>query len=102
MNLLYAIICEDAEDSLNLRRQNRPAHLQRLQRLQDEGRLILAGPHPAVDSPDPGENGFSGSLIVAEFPSYEAAQAWANEDPYFKAGVYQRVVIKPFLKVFPK
>ena len=102
MNLLYAIVCEDADNSLNLRRKNRPAHLQRLEKLQDDGRLVLAGPHPAIDSPNPGEAGFTGSLIVAEFPSLEAAKKWADEDPYLKAGVYQKVIIKPFLKVFPK
>ncbi|HHJ39056.1 MAG: hypothetical protein AXA67_01450 [Methylothermaceae bacteria B42] len=100
--MLYAIICEDADNSLNLRRENRPAHLQRLEKLQDDGRLVLAGPHPAIDSPDPGEAGFTGSLIVAEFPSLEAAKKWVDEDPYLKAGVYQKVIIKPFLKVFPK
>jgi uncharacterized protein YciI len=99
--LLYAIICEDAEGSLPNRLEARPAHLDRLKALQAEGRLILAGPHPAVDCEDPGEAGFTGSLIVAEFPSLAAAQAWADEDPYRLAGVYARVTIKPFKKVLP-
>ncbi len=100
--MLYAIIAEDSEASLALRKKHRPAHLQRLKKLQDEGRLILAGPHPAIDSPDPGEAGFSGSLIVAEFEDLQAAQNWAAEDPYKKAGVYARVTVKPFLQVFPQ
>ncbi|BCX81209.1 conserved hypothetical protein [Methylomarinovum caldicuralii] len=100
--MLYAILAEDAPGTLGLRRENRPAHLQRLEALQAEGRLLLAGPHPAIDSPDPGEAGFSGSLIVAEFPSLEAARAWAEADPYHKAGVYARVIVKPFLQVFPR
>jgi uncharacterized protein YciI len=99
--LLYAIICEDAEGSLPNRLEARPAHLDRLKALQAEGRLILAGPHPAVDCEDPGEAGFTGSLIVAEFSSLAAAQAWADEDPYRLAGVYARVTIKPFKKVLP-
>jgi uncharacterized protein YciI len=99
--LLYAIICEDAEGSLPYRLETRPAHLDRLKALQAEGRLILAGPHPAVDCDEPGEVGFTGSLIVAEFPSLAAAQAWADEDPYRRAGVYARVTIKPFKKVLP-
>lgn len=99
--MLYAIICEDAEGSLPNRLEARPAHLDRLKALQAEGRLILAGPHPAVDCEDPGEAGFTGSLIVADFPSLAAAQAWADEDPYRLAGVYARVTIKPFKKVLP-
>ena len=99
--MLYAIIAEDKPDSLAGRRAARPAHLQRLQALQDNGRLILAGPHPALDSADPGEAGFSGSLVVAEFDSVEDARAWADADPYIAAGVYDRVTIKPFLKVLP-
>ncbi|MBP1152132.1 MULTISPECIES: YciI family protein [Methylocaldum] len=99
--MLYAIICEDAEGSLPNRLEARPAHLDRLKALQAEGRLILAGPHPAVDCEDPGEAGFTGSLIVAEFSSLAAAQAWADEDPYRLAGVYARVTIKPFKKVLP-
>jgi len=100
--LLYAILSEDIPDSLELRKQARPAHLQRLKALQDEGRLVLAGPHPAVDADDPGPAGFSGSLVVAEFPSLDAAQAWAAEDPYQAAGVYARATVKPFKKVFPQ
>lgn len=99
--MLYAIIATDRADSLAARRQARPAHIERLQALQSEGRLLLAGPHPAIDSPDPGEAGFSGSLIVAEFASLEAAQAWAAADPYIDAGVYGNVDVKPFKQVFP-
>ena len=97
----YAIFCEDAPDSLGGRRQNRPAHLARIEKLQQQGRLLLAGPHPAVDSEDPGDAGFSGSLIVAEFESLELATEWAQADPYLAAGVYARVQVKPFRKVFP-
>ena len=100
--MLYAIIAEDVANSLSARLQARPAHLERLQALQNEARLILAGPHPAVDSEDPGEAGFSGSLVVAEFESLEAAQQWADADPYVTAGVYDNVTIKPFKKVFPQ
>ncbi|XSG84933.1 MAG: YciI family protein [Methylohalobius sp. ZOD2] len=100
--MLYAIIAEDAPGSLPLRMEQRPAHLQRLEALQAEGRLILAGPHPAIDSPDPAAAGFSGSLILAEFPSLEEARFWADADPYLKAGVYARVTVKPFLQVFPQ
>ena len=99
--MLYAIICEDAPDRLEKRKQTRPAHLQRLEALLDEGRLVIAGPHPAIDSDDPGPAGFTGSLIVAEFDNLTEAQSWANEDPYLAAGVYQRVTVKPFKKVFP-
>ncbi|WP_299727795.1 YciI family protein [uncultured Endozoicomonas sp.] len=99
--MLYAIISEDVENSLPLRMTVRAAHLDRLQQLKDEGRLILAGPCPAVDSNDPGEAGFTGSLIVAEFDSLEAAQAWADIDPYIDAGVYRQVTVKPFKKVLP-
>ena len=99
--MLYAIIAEDLENSLEQRLQARPAHVDRLNKLLDAGRLILAGPHPAIDSEDPGTNGFSGSLIVAEFDSLEAAQAWADEDPYIKANVYKKVTVKPFKKVLP-
>lgn len=99
--MLYAIISEDVVNSLGLRKDARPAHVARLQELQDTGRLVLAGPHPAVDSEDPAEAGFTGSLIVAEFSSLAAAQAWAAEDPYVEAGVYIRVTVKPFKKVFP-
>ncbi len=99
--MLYAIIAEDIKDSLDKRLAARPAHLERLQQLQDEGRLVLAGPHPAIDAEDPGAAGFSGSLIVAEFASLELAQQWTNNDPYQAAGVYARVTVKPFKKVFP-
>jgi uncharacterized protein YciI len=100
--MLYAIISQDEDDSLERRLAARPAHLERLTTLQDEGRLVLAGPHPAIDSEDPGPAGFSGSLVVAEFDSLEAAQAWANQDPYVAAGVYAQVTIKPFKQVFPQ
>lgn len=99
--MLYAIISEDVTDSLQKRLSVRPTHLARLQDLQDAGRLILAGPHPAIDSENPAEAGFTGSLVVAEFASLEDAKAWANADPYLDAGVYARVVVKPFKKVFP-
>lgn len=99
--MLYAIISTDCENSLPLRKQARPKHLERLQALQEAGRLVLAGPHPAVDAEDPGEAGFTGSLVVAEFASLEAAWAWADADPYVEAGVYTKVVVKPFKKVFP-
>lgn len=99
--MLYAIIGEDVPSSLEKRVAARPAHLARLTELQSAGRLILAGPFPAIDSPDPGPAGFSGSLIVAEFESLEAAQAWAEADPYVAAGVYGEVDVKPFRKVLP-
>lgn len=99
--MLYAINGEDVPDSLGKRMTVRPEHLKRIQVLQDEGRLVLAGPYPAIDSQDPGPAGFSGSLIVAEFESLEEAQAWANADPYMSAGVYQKVTVKPFKKVLP-
>ena len=99
--MLYAIVAEDRPDSLSARLAGRPAHLERLKTLQEEGRLILAGPFPAIDSPDPGPAGFSGSLIVAEFASLDAAQTWADADPYVIAGVYSKVSVKPFKKVFP-
>jgi len=99
--MLYAIVGEDRADSLAARLAARPAHLERLKALQEEGRMILAGPFPAIDSPDPGPAGFSGSLIVAEFASLEAAQTWADADPYVAAGVYAKVSVKPFKKVFP-
>lgn len=99
--MLYAIIAQDKSGSLQNRLNARPDHLKRLQTLQDEGRLILAGPHPAIDSEDPGEDGFTGSLVVAEFKSLEAAQSWADQDPYMAAGVYKKVTVKPFKKVFP-
>lgn len=99
--MLYAIIAEDIENSLDKRLAARPAHLQRLETLKAQGRLVLAGPHPAVDNEDPGSNGFTGSLIVAEFASLEEAQSWADADPYRTTGVYARVTVKPFKKVFP-
>jgi len=99
--MLYAIISEDIEDSLALRMAARPAHLERLQELKQQGRLILAGPHPAIDSEDPGQQGFSGSLVVAEFTDLAAAQQWADADPYIEAGVYAQVTVKPFKKVLP-
>ena len=99
--MLYAIISQDVENSLQDRVAARPKHLERLTALQDQGRLILAGPHPAIDSEDPGESGFSGSLVVAEFESVEEAQAWADSDTYIEAGVYANVTVKPFKKVFP-
>lgn len=99
--MLYAFICEDQPGTLQQRLAARPAHLQRLQQLRDAGRLLLAGPHPAIDSSDPGEAGYSGSLVVAEFPSLEQAQAWADADPYVAAGVYASVTVKPFRKVLP-
>ena len=98
--LLYAIISEDVANSLDLRVSARPAHIERLKKLQKQGRLVLAGPHPAVDSLDPGSSGFTGSLVVAEFESLTAAKQWAEEDPYVLAGVYSKSVVKPFKQVF--
>jgi uncharacterized protein YciI len=99
--MLYAIMGEDIPDSGERRGSVRPAHLARLQALKAEGRLVLAGPHPSIDSEDPGPAGFSGSLVVAEFASLEEAEAWARSDPYLEAGVYARVVVKPFKRVLP-
>ncbi|MBN7769509.1 YciI family protein [Marinobacter daepoensis] len=99
--MYYAIISEDIPDSLALRLQARPAHLARLEALKDDGRLLVAGPHPAIDSPDPGEAGFSGSLVIAEFASLEEARDWADADPYVEAGVYANVTIKPYKVVLP-
>jgi uncharacterized protein YciI len=99
--MFYAIVGQDVTDSLNLRLAARPAHLERLQALQQAGRLLLAGPFPNIDGNDPGSAGFSGSLIVAEFDSLADAQAWAEADPYVAAGVYAGVSVKPFKKVFP-
>jgi uncharacterized protein YciI len=99
--MFYAIIAQDTEGTLAARQAARPAHLARLRLLQDEGRLLLAGPHPAIDSENPGPAGFTGSLIVAEFLDLESARAWSAEDPYALAGVYAEVQIKPFRKVFP-
>lgn len=99
--MLYMIRGDDHPDALAARLAARPAHLARLQALQDEGRLLLAGPCPAIDSPDPGPAGFTGSLIVAEFADLAAARAWAEADPYVAAGVYAQVSVQPFKKVFP-
>lgn len=99
--MLYAIISQDVANSLDKRLSVRPAHIERLQNLKEDGRLILAGPHPAIDNIEPGPAGFSGSLVVAEFDSLESAQAWADADPYIKAGVYDTVTVKPFKKVLP-
>ncbi len=99
--MLYSIVGTDVPNSLHNRMAARPEHLARLQALKAEGRLILAGPNPAIDSADPGEAGFSGSIIIAEFDSLELAQQWANEDPYIKASVYQSVEVKPYIKVLP-
>ena len=98
--MLYVIYAEDIADSLEKRQAVRPAHLARLQLLHDEGRLLTAGPMPAVDSNEPGAAGFSGSTVIAEFESLEAAQSWANDDPYIAAGVYRQVSVKPYKKVF--
>ena len=97
----YAIICEDVADSLDKRMGVRPAHVARLEQLKSEGRLLLAGPHPAVDAEDPGKAGFTGSLIVAEFRSLDEAKAWADGDPYVAAGVFARVTVRPFRKTLP-
>ncbi len=99
--MLYVIIGEDRAGTLDKRLASRPAHLERLQSLQAEGRLILAGPCPAIDSPDPGPAGFSGSIIIAEFASLDTAKTWADADPYVAAGVYEKVTVKPFKKVLP-
>lgn len=98
--MYYAIISEDVADSLARRKGRRPDHIARLRALRDQGRLLTAGPHPAIDSEEPGPNGFSGSLVIAEFDSLEDAQSWAEADPYCAAGVYARVVVKPYKKVF--
>lgn len=98
--MLYVIYAEDIADSLEKRLSVRPAHLARLQLLHDEGRLLTAGPMPAVDSNEPGAAGFSGSTVIAEFESLEAAQSWANDDPYIAAGVYRQVSVKPYKKMF--
>ena len=97
----YAIMSQDVADSLDKRASARPDHLARVNQLVEEGRLLVAGPHPAVDSTEPGPAGFSGSLVIAEFESLEEAQAWADSDPYVKAGVYSSVTVKPFKKVLP-
>ena len=99
--MFYAIISQDVPDSLQKRMSVRSDHIARLQTLQEQGRLLIAGPHPKIDSEDPGPAGFTGSLIVAEFESLQAAQEWADADPYIAAGVYEKVIVKPFKKVFP-
>lgn len=99
--MLYAIMSEDVNNSLPLRKTARPAHIERLTKLKEQGKLILAGPLPAIDAADPGEAGFTGSLIVAEFDNLADAQAWADLDPYIEAGVYQKVTVKPFKMVLP-
>ncbi|MFK5915765.1 MAG: YciI family protein [Woeseiaceae bacterium] len=99
--MLYAIIAQDVANSLEKRISVRPAHVERLETLKQQGRLILAGPHPAIDNIDPGDAGFTGSLVVAEFESLEEAQTWADADPYFKSGAYESVIVKPFKKVLP-
>ncbi|HIF47226.1 YciI family protein [Candidatus Thioglobus sp.] len=99
--MLYAIISQDVENSLEKRMSVRPAHIERLNILKNEGRLILAGPHPAIDNNDPGEAGFTGSLVVAEFDSLSDAQTWADADPYMASGAYASVIVKPFKKVLP-
>lgn len=99
--MYYVIFSEDVPDSLPLRKQARPAHLARLQALLDDGRLLIAGPCPAIDAEDPGEAGFTGSMVVAEFDSLESAQTWADDDPYLHAGVYKSTVVKPYKKVMP-
>ncbi len=99
--MLYAIVSTDIENSLEKRMGARPKHLERLEALKSEGRLFVAGPNPAIDSDNPGEAGFTGSLVIAEFDSLQAAQTWADADPYIEAGVYQSVSVKPFKKVLP-
>jgi uncharacterized protein YciI len=99
--MLYAIISEDVPNSLAARKEARPAHLARLQILKEAGALVLAGPHPLIDNDNPGDAGFSGSLVVAEFENLQAAQDWAAQDPYVAAGIYAKVVVKPFKKVLP-
>jgi uncharacterized protein YciI len=99
--MLYAIMGEDSPGSLDRRKAARPAHLQRIESLRDEGRLVIAGPHPAIDAADPGPAGFTGSLIVADFPSLEDAKRWAADDPYATTGVFAKVTVKPFRQVLP-
>lgn len=99
--MLYLIYSEDVSDSLPLRKKARPAHLERVELLKQQGRLVIAGPCPAIDNEDPGEAGFTGSLIIAEFDSIDEAQQWADTDPYVEAGVYQQVTVKPYKQVLP-
>lgn len=99
--MFYAIISEDIPNSLEKRKSARPAHLERLESLKQEGRLLIAGPHPAIDTNEPGNAGFTGSLVIAEFNSLVDAQAWADNDPYVSSGVYSKVTVKPFKRVLP-
>ena len=99
--MLYAIISTDTENSLEKRMSVRPKHIERLNQLKSEGRLVIAGPHPAIDNNDPGDAGFTGSLVIAEFDSLEDALSWANDDPYMESGAYEGVIVKPFKKVLP-
>ena len=99
--MLYTIICEDVEDSLAKRMAVRPQHLARLQALKDQGRLIIAGPHPAIDSIAPGPSGYTGSLIIADFACLDEAKEWAAQDPYIDAKIYRKVTVKPFKKTMP-
>jgi uncharacterized protein YciI len=99
--MLYLILGHDVADSLAKRRAARPAHVERIQQLQAEGRLVIAGPRPAIDAADPGDAGFIGSLIIAEFADLQAARAWADADPYVKAGVYSHIDVQPFIKTLP-
>ncbi|CAA0125450.1 Protein YciI [Halioglobus japonicus] len=99
--MYYSIYCEDVENSAPLRKSARPAHLARLQILADAGKLLAAGPHPAVDAEDPGDAGFTGTLVIGEFDSLEAATAWADSDPYVDAGVFSKITVKPFKLVLP-
>lgn len=99
--MYYSIVGIDVQNSLEKRLSVRPAHVERLKQLLDQGRLLVAGPNPAIDNEDPGPNGFTGSIIIAEFNSLEAAQQWADADPYIEAGVYESVMVKPFKKVLP-
>ena len=99
--MLYLIYSEDVNDSLPLRKKARPAHLERVELLKQQGRLVIAGPCPAIDNEDPGEAWFTGSLIIAEFDSIDEAQQWADTDPYVEAGVYQQVTVKPYKQVLP-
>lgn len=99
--MLYAIMSQDIDNSLSKRIKARPEHLSRLETLKNEGRLIIAGPHPAIDSNEPGDAGFTGSLVIAEFETLADAQIWADNDPYIKSGAYKHVIVKPFKKVLP-
>jgi len=99
--MLYAIISTDIKNSIEKRMSVRPKHIERLNQLKSEGRLVIAGPHPAIDNNDPGDAGFTGSLVIAEFDSLEDALSWANDDPYMESGAYEGVIVKPFKKVLP-